>query len=53
MATCVMATIRSAGGGSTLRLTPKATAWSFQSVMTSADAGCASPSTAMATKALR
>ena len=50
MATWVMAMIRSAGGGPMLRLSTKATAFSFQSVMTSADAGWARPIKAMAAK---
>src|SRR5215472_13373237 len=47
-----MAMIRSAGGGPILCRTQKLTAFSFQSVMTSADAGWAKPKIATAANVL-
>src|SRR5262245_56182216 len=53
MAACVMASTRSAGGGPILRATAKATALSFQSVITSADAAGAMPNRMAAARPLR
>src|SRR5262249_7990549 len=53
MAKCTMAMIRSAGGGGRLRQSNWANAFSFQSAMASANAGCARPMQPMVVRAFK